>query len=278
MLQRRAEVPVRIVEGFPIVTASIGGRPVSLLLDTGAQGHLILPDAAAALGLSLIPGVRAPIIGTGGAREAPVVMLAGLQLGGAALPALPTPVSTLPVVPRMTPMLAGLLGAPLLDAYDLDLDVQAGRMGLYEAGGCGAAVPVLGPRMTVLPLAITPEREAFLSVRVNGEALVALLDTGSRATLLTEQAARRLGLRAPISANTASGVDGERLPLEHVRVREMAVGEDVRRDVPVSIAPLQLGRGDMLLGLDYLGLRRVWVSYATALLAIAVPSPVALRR
>ena len=115
--------------------------------------------------------------------------------------------------------------------------------------------------MTVLPLVVTPEREALLSVRINGQTLVALLDTGSRATLLTEQAARRLGLHAPISANTSRGVDGERLPLGHVRVREMAVGEDVRRDVPVSIAPLQLGRGDMLLGLDYLRQRRVWISY-----------------
>jgi hypothetical protein len=156
--------------------------------------------------------------------------------------------------------------------------VRAGRIGLYDAGACGSATPALGPRMTVVPLVITPAREALLSVRVNGQELVALLDTGSRATLLTQEAGRRLGLKAPVSANTARGVDGERLPLEHVHVRELAVGGDVRRNVPVSIAPLQLGRAEMLLGLDYMVHRRVWISYVTGQLAIALPDPAASAR
>ena len=271
-LERRAEAPLRLVEDFPIVAASVGSTPVSFLLDTGAQGHLILPEAADALRLPQLPGT-VPVIGTGGAREAPLVLLAGVRLGAAGLPALPTPVAELPLVPQVTPMLAGLLGAPLLATYDFDLDVASGRIELYDAGACGIATPVLGPRMAIVPLTVTPASEALLSVRVNGQRIVALLDTGSRATLLTQEAGRRLGLKAPTSANTARGVDGERLPLEHVRVRELAVGDDVRRDVPVSLAPLQLGAAEMLLGLDYLRQRRVWISYATGQLAIALPSP-----
>ncbi len=269
---RRAEVPVRVIEGFPIVPAEIGGMPVSMLLDTGAQGHLVLPEAAGSLGLRGVPGLTVRVFGTGGARNAPTVMLRGLTLGGAAVPALTTPVIALPGVPRTAPALAGILGAPLLAAYDLDLDVPGGRIGLYDGRDCSATPPPIGPRMTILALDVTPEGEAFLPVRVNGQSLLALLDTGARATLITEGASRRLGLvGAPISANTARGVDGEALPLQHVRAREMRVGDDLRLDVPISIAPLQLGRGDMLLGLDYLGQRRVWVSYATGRVAIALP-------
>jgi len=270
-------VPLRLVENYPIVSATIGATQVSMLLDTGAQGHLVLPEAQAILRLPTLSGT-VPVIGTGGAREAPIVVLQGVRLGGVELPPTPAPVAGLPALPKVSPMLAGLLGAPLLARYDLDLEVQAGRLGLYDAGACGKAVPALGPRMTVVPLEITRDREALLAVRVNGQDLVALLDTGSRATLLTEAAGRRLGLRAPVSANTARGVDGERLPLQHVRVREMAVGNDVRHDVPVSISPLQLGRADMLLGLDYLLQRHVWISYATGQLAIALPSPAPLAR
>ncbi|HYZ64284.1 MAG TPA: retropepsin-like aspartic protease [Acetobacteraceae bacterium] len=276
-LERAADVPVRVVEGFPIVSASIGAKPVSLLLDTGAQGHLVLPDAVTALGLQVLPGT-VPVVGTGGTSQAPVAVIEGLRLGSVSLPPAPAPVIPLPALPRVSPMLAGLLGAPLLARYDLDLDVAAGRIGLYEAGGCGAAVPALGPLMTVVRLQITPDREALLPVRVNGQDLIAVLDTGSRATLLTEAAGRRLGLHAPVSANTATGVDGQRLPLQHVRVRELSVGDDVRRDAPVSIAPLQLGPADMLLGLDYLRQRRVWISYVTGQLAIALPSPAASAR
>ena len=270
-------MPLRLVENYPIVSAAIGATQVSMLLDTGAQGHLVLPEAQAILRLPTLSGT-VPVIGTGGAREAPIVVLQGVRLGGVELPPTPAPVAGLPALPKVSPMLAGLLGAPLLARYDLDLEVQAGRLGLYDAGACGKAVPALGPRMTVVPLEITRDREALLTVRVNGVDLVALLDTGSRATLLTEEAGRRLALHAPVSANTARGVDGERLPLQHVRVREMAVGDDVRRDVPVSISPLQLGRADMLLGLDYMLQRRVWISYATGQLAIALPGPAASAR
>ena len=271
-LQPSAIVPLRAVEGFPVITARIGATPVSFLLDTGAQAHLILPEAQAALGLPVLPG-SVPLLGTGGGRQAPIVLLEGVQLGPVRLDPAPTPVAPLPAVPHVTPMLAGLLGSPLLMRFDLDLDVRAGRLGLYEAGACGAAVPALAPRMTAVPLEVTADRAVLLQVRINGEALIALLDTGSRATLLTEDAARRLGLKAPVSANTARGVDGELLPVAHLRVREMAVGDDVRRDVPVSIAPIQLGRADMLLGLDYLRQRRVFISLVNQLLVIALPSP-----
>jgi predicted aspartyl protease len=268
----KAVVPLRAVEGFAVLSASIGSTPVTFLLDTGAQAHLVLPEAQAALHLPVLPGT-VPVIGTGGVREAPVVLLEGVQLGLVRLDPAPTPIAPLPAIPQITPMLAGLLGSPLLMRFDFDLDVRAGRLALYEAGACGAAVPALAPRMTAIPLGVTADRAALLQVRINGETLIALLDTGSRATLLTEDAARRLGLGAPVSANTARGVDGELLPVAHLRVREMAVGDDLRRDVPVSISPIQLGGADMLLGLDYLRQRRVWISLVNQLLVIALPSP-----
>src|SRR5690242_5297465 len=48
---RVAEAPVRDVFGFLVVPASIDGERVSLLVDTGAAGGLVTPDAAARLGL-----------------------------------------------------------------------------------------------------------------------------------------------------------------------------------------------------------------------------------
>ena len=260
-------IPLRIVDGFPVVDATIGGMPVSFLLDTGAQAHLILPEAQAALHLPLLPGT-VPVIGTGGTREARVVRLDALRLGGVRLDPSPAPVAALPAPPRSSPMLAGLLGAPLLRQFDLELDAAAGRLGLFEAGRCPG-----DPSAAAIPLTITADGRALLPVQIDGHTVTALLDTGARATLLTETAAQRLGLRAPLSANTAQGVDGERLPVSHLLVGEMIVGADIRRRAPVSIAPLQLDGVDLLLGFDYLRQRRIWVSYVTARLLIAAPSP-----
>ena len=256
-----AEMPLRLIEGYPIVAASLAGQAVSLLLDTGAQGMLVTPEIVAALSLPLNGLTR--IFGTGGgSQQARVVRLPGLRLGGAAMPDQVAPVSALPVSLAINPPLAGLLGASLLARFDLDIDVPGGRLTLWVPGTCPQ------PAGTALPLEVSREGEAFLPVQVNGQSLLALLDTGSRATILTLPAARRLGLGASASANTARGVDGTLQPMEHVRVR-MALGDGAAVDTPVSIAPLQLGRGDMLLGLDQMMAGRVWIGYAAGVVVFA---------
>ena len=272
-LRQRAEVPLRVRDGFPFIPATIGDTPVTLLLDTGAQGILLTPDAAAALRLQAAPGPGTRLLGTGGTRVAPNVILRDLAVGGAAVPDSVVPVAVLPGVPRLDPPLAGLLGAPLLAAYDVDLDVPHGRMGLYDAKDCGAVPPPVPPPLNVLRLEMTPDGDAAIPVEINGQGFLALLDTGSRATILTEQAAQRLGLAGPASANLARGVDGTGLPVRHMRVQTMRVGTDVVANAPVSVSALQLGLGDMLLGLDYLGRRRVWISYRSGRVTMGGASP-----
>ena len=239
--------------------ASIDGKPVTLLLDTGAQGMLLTPDAVEAFHLSIDPHSGTRLLGTGGIRNAPNVMLRGLKVGDLPMTDSSVPVAALPGVPRTEPPLAGLLGGQFLEAYDLDLDVPHGRMALYDASGCTA--PPFPRPYSILPLSASPEGDVFITVRLNGEALLALVDTGSRASIITEQAAKRLGLGGPGSANLARGVDGSTLPIRHLRVRRLQVGTEVTVDAPISVSPLQLGRGDMLLGLDYLGRHRVWISH-----------------
>lgn len=261
MARKRAELPVRVHDGFAFVPASIGGTPVSLLLDTGAQGMLLTPGIVEALRLPIDSLAGTRLLGTGGVRTAPNAALRGLRIGGLPMADSSVPVAALPGVPQTEPPLAGLLGSQFLGTYDLDLDVPHGRMALYDALGC--ATPPFPPPYSVLPLTVSPEGDVFVPVQINGVSLRALVDTGSRASIITEQAAERLGLGGPGSANLAQGVDGSTLPIRHVRVRMMQVGTEMIADAPISVSPLLLGQGDMLLGLDYLGRRRVWVSYRT---------------
>lgn len=249
---RIAELPLRLVEGYPLVPGSILGQPVSFLLDTGAQGMLVTPEIAAALRLPLRGLTR--IYGTGGSQEAKLVLLPGLRLGDAAMPALVAPIAPLPVDLRTDPPLAGLVGAALLARFDLDFDAPRNRVTLSDPGSC-APPPGLS-----LPLDVSRAGEPYIPVRVNGQPLLALIDTGSRATLLTQSTARRLGLAAPVAASTAQGVDGERMTLQPVRIR-LALGDESPTETPASVADLQLDRADMLLGLDVLGRRRLWIGY-----------------
>jgi predicted aspartyl protease len=248
-----AELPLRLVENYVIVPASLAGQPISLLLDTGAEGMLVTPAMAEALRLPLNGLTR--IYGTGGSQQVRVVRLTALRLGDAPMPSQLAPVAPLPLDLPMTPPLAGLLGASLLSRFDLEVDIPGRRIALWSPDSC-AGQPGIS-----LPLTLSRASEPFIPVQVNGQTLLAEVDTGSRASILSTAAARRLGLDAPISANTATGVDGTRLPIGHTRMM-FALGGDKPEDMPVSISPLQLDRGDMLLGLDQLGRRPFWLNYA----------------
>ena len=261
----RADVALTVSEGFPFVPATIGGTPVTMLLDTGSDGMLVTPEAAALLRLPPDGTRTTRLFGTGGDRDAPNVVLAGVRVGGARLAPISAPVLALPLLPPADPPFAGLLGAPMLAEYDLDLDVPRGRMTLL---GPGCPAPNL-PGAAEVALVIR-DREVLVPIQVNGVRLLALFDTGSRATIVTEAAAARAGLdRAPPSANTARGVDGTPLRIQHVRARTVQVAGPAMTDVPVSVAPLRLGRADMVLGLDIVGRQRVFVSFRTGRLVLA---------
>ncbi len=257
----RAFVPVRIQDGFALITAEVDGQAATFLLDTGAQGMLVLPGAVVRLGLAADPGRITRMLGTGGARNVPNALLRSLTLGGAPLPGGSVPVAELPGVPATDPPLAGLLGAPLLQAYDVDLDVRSGRLTLLTPVGCA-------PAGSAIPLQVLESGDLAAPVRVNGAALLAIPDTGTRITLLSNAAAGRLGLDAPVSASTARGIDGQRVTLRHLRLRTLQAGAEVTADMPVSVTELQIAPADMLLGLDWFSQRRVWLSYAAGLMVI----------
>ena len=250
----RAELPIRIQDGFPFVSATVGVRAITLLLDTGAQGHLVVPEAVARLGLVIDPSRTAPVLGTGGAQTVPTTMLRGLRLSTVALPDTRAPVLALPGVPGTLPPLAGLLGAPLLEQYDVEIDGPRRRMTLWTEGCIPAGAETL---------VLTPENEVLLPVQANGVRLLALLDTGSRSTLLSDRAAAVLELTGDVAASTARGLDGKPMQLRFLRLRRLRIGAETATDVPVSATALQSGRADLLIGWDFLSRRRTWISFRT---------------
>lgn len=254
-----AAVPLRLIDGYPTVPATILGQAVTFIVDTGAQGMLLVPEVAAALGLPL-RGI-APVSGTGGSGQARLVALPDLRLGGTPVPGLVAPVTPLPVSLATPFPLAGLLGASLLARFDVLIDVPGGSMVLSLPGSCPP------PPGRTLPIGLSRAAEAFVDVSLNGTPTLAMLDTGSRATLVNAPFARSLGLGAAVSASTARGIDGRRITMEQVQA-SLAVGGGPAATVGLQVTDLQLDRGDMLLGLDQLGRRPFWIGYSSASLVL----------
>ena len=265
-----AETKLRDVVGFLTIQASIGGVPVSLLLDTGAEAGLVTPDAALRLRLPLDPSRRTLVQGTGGAGAViPHVMLSGLAIGGLELPPRSVPVGPLPAVPRTVPPVAGLLGADALSGFDVEIDVRHGRLALHRVSGeCEAPVPWAHDAVA---LRRTGDR-LIASARLDGHPIDALLDTGALSIALDTGAARALGVTADALASDPGGIGGgvdmREVPFHWHRFASLAVGGIIIRHPVITVTPVREAT-PMLLGASWFAGRRVWLSYATARMFVA---------
>ena len=265
-----ASIPLRDSAGFLTVAASVGGRPVSLLLDTGAEAGLVTPEAARLLRLPRDPDRHTRVEGTGGAGAvASHVILGGLVLGEVELPARSVPVGPLPGMPRILPPVAGLLGADALAGFDVEIDVPRGHLLLHEIyGDCDDPAPF--PHVTV-PLRRVGDRLIAPAV-LDGEQLDALLDTGALSIVLDNAAAAALGVSPGMLASEPGGISGgvdmREVPFHWHRFKSLRVGEIEIRNPVITVTSVHEDT-PLLLGANWFAPRRVWLSYATRRMFIA---------
>jgi Aspartyl protease len=278
-----ATVPVGTRDGLLFVTARIDGKPVQLVLDTGAQRSLLTEAAVARLGLptDLTHGTRTwGIGGPSSAYDALVhrFTLAGMTLG---LPHITVGRFRLAALRGGAD---GLLGADVLTLFDIDLDASAGRMVLYRDSGCRLTAPPWDTPAVALPGVQSGANRLRLPIAVNGVSGMATLDTGAQTTAVSLRLALHAGITPSALADdrfvVARGAAPDAVRVRLQRFRSLQVGPWLARDPVLPILPLPAGVGDGLVGEDFLLHRRVWLSFAAPQVFVAVPganAPVALR-
>jgi predicted aspartyl protease len=117
-----AGVVIPYTGGPLVVDALLGGVPLRLVLDTGADRTLISPEAMARAGVDLGAAAAVQIRGVTGDAVAPLVSVPRLDLAGAQV----GPVAV--VVHALTGQgVDGLLGRDVLDAFTLTVDAAGGH-------------------------------------------------------------------------------------------------------------------------------------------------------
>ena len=258
---------------FLVLPAAIGGQPVSMLLDSGADAGLVTEEAASRLHLRTLGG-RTTLEGTGAAGiSARTVLLPELALGDLVLPPHPVPVAALPTEPRVTPPVAGLLGADLLADFDVDIDLPGNRLALSRlAGDCdgfrpweGAEARARDPRRRPPPRRAAPRRPCAAGA---GRYRRALDDSRHRCGGADRGRRRRSSrmTRAGCPAGWTcipSSIAGTASPRSRSAATRLA-------GPVVTVAPVNQPV-DVLLGADFFAARRVWLSYATSRMFIFTP-------
>ena len=267
ILTKAADIPVTAERGFISAPATIDDKPVTMLIDSGAESSMVTPSAMQSLQLSQDLHRQTTIRGTGGVIHSQNALLQSIGIGGMEELDQSAAVGALPVSQGPAMHASGLLGADWLSDFDVEFDLPHHRIALYRVHGCsGDYVPWRGPKSTT-NAQVWGRGLVLLSVSVDGHPVTALLDSGANRSTLGESAAEAAGIDAAAMAADRTGqnigVDGAvRVSHQH-RFALLKVGGAAYADPLIAIGPLHLAMADMLLGADWLRGNRVWVSYAT---------------
>ncbi len=258
LLVQLGQVPLEMIADVPVVTAAINGRPVRMVLDTGATYTVVAPSAAARLGLRPIGGPVA-MEGAGGRVSATPVVLPQVQIGGAQLQGVPA------IVGRALDIATdGVFGVTLLSAFEIDLDVPRRVMTLYAPRKCLALTPPWASAYAELPAERLSQGQLVVPIAINGVGLRAVLDTGNSLTFVTRRAAMRAGLgdlvvgAAPVARAQTFSAGGTAVRL--VQFDRLDVGDSTARTPVLLVGDLPAAAGDALLGGDFLTTHRVWLA------------------
>lgn len=273
MADPRGEARLAFDAEVPIIGVTLDGGAASLLLDTGAAFTLLTAEAAARLNLLADDSQRVTSRSIGGSAEAMGAQVARFAFAGMA--PMPRQVLVFPFALRGFKGTApdGVLGADVLSRYDVELDLLAGHARFFQPRDCGAAGPEWlagADRLPLLPAG--PGGRPQIAVTLNGTRLVATLDTGAGSTLLSHAAAARLGIGpaqlatgAEMTLYGVAATDGQSRIL---RLRELRVGREVIATPEIGITDLPPGLGDMVIGMNFLHGRKLWLSTATGVVGV----------
>jgi predicted aspartyl protease len=265
---RLGETTVATLRNAPIVTLLANGTPVTLLLDTGAETTVLTPIAAGRVGAQRpVVEFQRQLRSLGGSLDTSEVELRSFTVGGVAIPWRRVRVAPVNVPAVFAGPLDGVVGADTLSSFDVDLDLPHYRMILYERQACPDTKPAWAEPYTRIIAGRSKGDHLFFPVRLNGRMIDAFIDTGAQLTVLSTRVAPALGVSVAALARdrpmTTRGAASEQLSAHLHRFSQLEIGGEILRNPEVIVADVRLSDADLVLGIDFLRSRRIWLSYAS---------------
>lgn len=255
-------IPLESTFAGLIVEVHIDGKPVRLMLDTGAAATALSPEAARKFGLKALEWNDKGISSTGGQVAIRRALTKRITLGDAWTENEPVWVAEMPRG------IDGVLGISTLADWDVRIDPMTKKLTLFPAGKAPAQ-----EGETVLPLTcglVNPEastsnpqglRGMNLSVpfRVGNHELAATPDTGHGGILqlpgvLAEEFAPEAMKDAQPALETGTSLSGKTVS-RTARLQEFTFGPDTLRGLPMDVIDAASGSKaarDGILGLNLL--------------------------
>ncbi|MBN3857888.1 hypothetical protein G3N59_31345 [Paraburkholderia sp. Ac-20340] len=277
-LHADATLPLIESNGHYLVNVELNGIERPLYVDTSAEKTALTPEAADALNLPYDTSTEETINGLG-SQAAPLNprVLASLKLGTAQWSDLQVPgIGVHAFVARNGVQPAGVLGANVLSRYDVELDFPHRTMTLYSAQNClGRFAPWQGEYDSYSPI-YTRTHRFVMQMALNHRPILAILDTGAVPSLVSPNGAMHVGLDPTALAQdplrTGFGINNTALSAYVHRFDTVQIGSRQYQNVDFQVSNTSFPT-DMLLGMDFLKWRRVWLSYSTGWVFMQLETP-----
>ncbi len=284
-LERVASLPAKIDNGRVFIPGTMDGHPVDYLVDLAAQTTLLI---SAANDFSIRPDNFGSLdkIATFGAPGPDQLVFQHLPLRVRGTS-----------VNFGQPQEVAVLGIDFFARYDVEFDVQHGKVVLYRPTGCESAnlaywpgphtvaemVSNAGPHINVPPYTAFNYPHINIRVKVHGQDMVAALDSGYAQSSLSLAAAHSVGMTVGGEGMSETDPtidlwDGHITPTWVGSVDSIALGEETASSAKIRfrsfLAPPGSGRAstgsnqrnaryngdDMVLGADFLIAHRILLS------------------
>jgi predicted aspartyl protease len=262
----------------PVIEASINGKTVQMVVDTGASTSSVTPETVASLGLPRDLYQKRAIHTIGGLDVSNDAILKKLSFSTIDY----SNRNVMVVALDGTETLAGIIGADILMDFDLDLDIPRRTLTLYRVGGCKPSRPPWEGQYQIVMASVSGNRQFLLPVELNGHTVNALFDTGSLGETVSRAAARSIGItnaqldNDPSTSGTSGGMHG--YAIRRHRFDTFKIGTETFHDGPQDVADFHQPGVDMMIGVDFMHWRRIFVSYSTSRLFIQKESDDAIRK
>ena len=259
-------LPVEVINGQPTTVVKINGTDTRFMLDTGAFYNMMSRANAASLGLKLRPlPEEVRIGGIGGDTRAQYARVKEFGILG-------TTLSNIEFIVGGSDTGYGLIGANLLDLADLEIDLAHGKVTLFKPENCKKVPLAYWSKDGNYEVADiessdqTSNRQTIVVVTINGKKLRAIIDSGASATVLSRDAAERIGidLNGPDAKPgiTGTGIGAKAVKAWTVDIDAFSVGTETIRHSQMEVLDGSMGGRniDMLLGADFLLAHRMYIA------------------
>jgi predicted aspartyl protease len=160
-----------------------------------------------------------------------------------------------------------VLGADTLSSFDIDLDLPHHRMVFYGKQSCPTAAPAWAEAYATISARRSFSNHLSFSAQLDGRQIETFIDTGAQLSVISSKAALALGVTETVLARDRAtvtlGAAAERLNSHLHQFSRLEVGGEAVRNPTLIIADVNLRDADLILGIDFLASRRIWLSYAS---------------